>query len=63
MRKATSIAGETQPICAKVGSKPMVKVANPMKTMVIMNVCLRPSVSPSRPNSRAPKGRTMKPIA
>ena len=34
-----------------------------MITMVIRNVCLRPTRSPRRPNTSAPKGRTAKPAA
>ena len=34
-----------------------------MIRMVTMNVCLRPTTSPRRPNTSAPKGRTMKPAA
>ena len=34
-----------------------------MMPMVIKNVCLRPTKSPSRPNTSAPKGRTANPAA
>jgi hypothetical protein len=34
-----------------------------MKTMVTRNVYLRPTRSPIRPNTSAPKGRTRKPAA
>jgi hypothetical protein len=34
-----------------------------MITMVTRNVYLRPTRSPSRPNTSAPKGRTKKPAA
>ena len=34
-----------------------------MITMVIRKVYLRPIMSPRRPNTSAPKGRTMKPAA
>ena len=34
-----------------------------MMTMVIKKVYLRPIMSPSMPNTSAPKGRTMKPAA
>ena len=34
-----------------------------MMLMVIRNVCLRPTRSPSRPKTSAPNGRTAKPAA
>ncbi len=34
-----------------------------MMLMVMRNVCLRPTRSPRRPNTRAPKGRTANPAA
>jgi hypothetical protein len=34
-----------------------------MMTIVIRKVCFRPTRSPSRPNTSAPKGRTKKPAA
>ncbi len=34
-----------------------------MITIVIRKVCFRPTRSPSRPNTSAPKGRTAKPAA
>ena len=34
-----------------------------MMPMVIRKVCLRPTRSPSRPNTSAPNGRTAKPAA
>ncbi|VVM56435.1 hypothetical protein PS681_01035 [Pseudomonas fluorescens] len=34
-----------------------------MMTMVMRNVCLRPIMSPSRPNTIAPNGRTANPAA
>ena len=39
------------------------KVDRPMIRMVTRKVYLRPIMSPSRPNTSAPKGRTMKPAA
>ena len=38
-------------------------VDDPMIRMVIRKVYLRPTRSPSRPNTMAPKGRTRKPAA
>ena len=35
----------------------------PMITIVIRNVYLRPTMSPSRPNTIAPNGRTANPAA
>ncbi|MNO08007.1 hypothetical protein D3C81_2304510 [compost metagenome] len=34
-----------------------------MITMVMRKVCLRPIMSPKRPNTMAPNGRTAKPAA
>jgi hypothetical protein len=34
-----------------------------MMTIVMRNVYLRPTMSPSRPNTSAPNGRTAKPAA
>ena len=42
---------------------PGLKVAEPMIKMVTIKVYLRPTMSPSRPNTSAPKGRTTKPTA
>ena len=39
------------------------KVAPPMIRMVTRKVYLRPIMSPRRPNTMAPNGRTMKPAA
>jgi hypothetical protein len=57
------MTGAAMPIVSYVGSSPTPKVAAPMTTMVSRNVCLRPTRSPRRPNTRAPKGRTRKPAA
>ena len=62
-RSSTSATGAAMPICAYVGSTPTTKVAAPMMTIVMRKVCLRPTRSPSRPKTRAPKGRTAKPAA
>ena len=35
----------------------------PISKMVTKKVYLRPIMSPKRPNTKAPKGRTMKPAA
>jgi hypothetical protein len=40
----------------------MAAVAVPMISRVIRNVVFRPTVSPSRPKARDPKGRTARPI-
>ena len=42
---------------------PTIAVDNPMITIVIRKVYLRPTMSPSRPNTIAPNGRTAKPAA
>ena len=60
---AMKITGEAKPIVAYPGKKPTTNVDNPMITIVIRNVYLRPTISPSRPNTSAPNGRTAKPAA
>src|ERR1700754_3955616 len=42
---------------------PTMNVEAPMMMMVIRKVYLRPIMSPRRPNTSAPNGRTMKPAA
>ncbi len=42
---------------------PTTKVLPPIIRMVMRKVYLRPTRSPSRPKTRAPKGRTRKPAA
>ena len=42
---------------------PTTKVEAPMIRMVTRKVYFRPTRSPSRPKTRAPKGRTRKPAA
>ncbi len=46
-----------------MGSRPTAKVDNPINRMVTRKVYLRPIMSPRRPNTSAPKGRTRKPAA
>ncbi len=46
---------------AKVGIRPMAAVARPIPVSVTMKVYLRPTLSPSHPNKKAPKGRIRKP--
>ena len=50
-----------KPICAYVGIMPMIAVEMPMPLRVAMNVYLRPTLSPSQPNTNAPSGRIRKP--
>ncbi len=50
-----------RPIWSKVGIKPMAPVPSAMPTSVKMNVYLRPTQSPSQPNTKAPNGRTRNP--
>ena len=57
------ITGAAIPICAYDGSTPTTKVEAPMMRMVTRKVCFRPTRSPSRPKTRAPKGRTANPAA
>jgi hypothetical protein len=51
------------PIWSEVGRMPTMKVEVPMITMVTRKVYLRPTRSPRRPKTSAPKGRTRKPAA
>ena len=55
--------GASQPIDEYVGSRPTANVDAPMNRIVTRNVYLRPTRSPMRPNTSAPKGRTRKPAA
>jgi hypothetical protein len=55
--------GAAMPMLAKLGSTPTRNVEMPMITIVTRNVCLRPIMSPMRPNTIAPNGRTAKPAA
>jgi hypothetical protein len=55
--------GARNPMLAYVGRRPTAAVALPMTTIVIRNVYLRPTRSPIRPKTSAPKGRTRKPAA
>ena len=50
-----------KPICSKVGIKPIAPVPTAMPTSVKMKVYLRPTRSPSQPNTKAPNGRTRNP--
>ena len=47
----------------ELGIRPTANVDRPMMNMVIRKVYLRPTRSPMRPNTMAPKGRTRKPAA
>ncbi len=51
------------PMVSEPGRMPTRKVEAPMITMVTRKVYLRPTKSPRRPNTSAPKGRTRKPAA
>ena len=53
--------GEAMPIWPYVGRKPMAKVAPPIIATVTRKAPLRPSRSPIRPNTRAPRGLNAKP--
>src|SRR5688572_6012912 len=63
MRSTTSNSGAATPIAPRPGSRPTRIVAIPMIASVTRKVFLRPARSPMRPNTRAPRGRTMKPTA
>src|SRR5690606_41823058 len=55
--------GAAVPIEADEGSTPTRKVDRPMIRIETTKAYLRPTMSPRRPNTRAPKGRTAKPAA
>ena len=61
MRSVSRSTGANQPIVSYPGTRPTINVDRPMIEMVTRKVYLRPTRSPSRPNTRAPKGRTRKP--
>jgi hypothetical protein len=55
--------GAAMPILSKPGSKPIRNVENPITEIVKRKVHLRPTLSPIRPNTIEPSGRTAKPAA
>src|SRR5215469_9740097 len=55
--------GAAIPMREYPGKTPTVRVANPIRNIVIRNVYLRPTKSPSTPKRAAPKGRTINPAA
>ena len=55
------MSGARMPIWAYVGRTPTRAVDTPMTVMVNRNVNLRPTMSPMRPKTAAPNGRTAKP--
>src|SRR3546814_17964377 len=57
------MTGAAMPMDEYEGSTPTRKVDRPMIRMVIRKVYLRPTMSPRRPKTKAPKGRTAKPAA
>src|SRR6185436_15022071 len=60
-RRRTRMIGARMPIWAYVGSTPTRAVETPITVIVTRNVNLRPTMSPIRPKTAAPKGRTAKP--
>ena len=63
MRSMIRMTGAAMPMEAYDGSTPTMKVDTPMIRMVTRKVYLRPIMSPRRPKTNAPKGRTRKPAA
>ena len=61
MRRQNRMIAALKPICSKVGIKPIAPVPSAMPTSVKMKVYLRPTRSPSQPNTKAPNGRTRNP--
>ncbi len=55
--------GAAMPMLSYPGRKPTAKVDRPMIAMVTRKVFLRPTMSPIRPNTSAPKGRMANPAA
>ena len=51
------------PMTAAEGIRPTPAVAMPISVIVTRKVYFRPTRSPIRPNTIAPKGRTRKPAA
>ena len=62
-REPTKRIGAQTPICAAVGISPIATVAKPMMSIVTRKVLRLPQISPRRPNTKAPSGRTAKPAA
>jgi hypothetical protein len=62
-RSRMSNSGAATPRVAYPGSKPIAAVAVPIMSSVMRNVVFRPTVSPSRPNTNEPSGRTASPTA
>ncbi len=56
-RRATSRTGAQTPIASYVGSSPMRKLPQPIRTMVSSIIDLRPIRSPKCPNTMPPSGR------
>ena len=53
--------GAKMPIWVYVGRMPTRAVETPITVIVTRNVNLRPTMSPMRPNTAAPNGRTANP--
>ena len=58
-----TMIGAAIPMLAAPGMKPTPAVAMPISVTVTRKVYLRPSLSPRKPNSTAPRGRKPKPTA
>ena len=61
-RRAKSRIAARIPILAYVGITPMSAVERPMPLSVTRNVYLRPTLSPTQPNTNAPSGRMRNPM-
>jgi hypothetical protein len=57
-RSRISRMGARTPIVAYVGSRPIAKLATPMRLMVSTSMDLRPMRSPKWPKITPPRGRT-----
>jgi len=56
-RSSTSAMGASVPICSGVGSRPMRKLATPIRVMVSTSIRFRPRRSPKWPKTIPPSGR------
>ena len=62
-RQVSSRSGAATPMEAYVGSRPIAKVATPMRKSEKTSIFLRPTLSPKWPKTTPPRGRATKPRA
>ena len=61
-RRSTSRIGASRPMVAYPGRNPTPAVAPVIRKMTVINTVRRPRVSPSRPKTSAPSGRTTRAV-